>query len=153
MYGNMPRRVIEKAKAVSDPAIIWNTFIDIIADDPEKLGPEQRAAHFVLLYESEVQNGGHLQYFENHRTNSLKETLSGLALLGAIGQHQVLEEAAQVFQSRPRKQIETMEEYAAVAKQGEFSPFDTRFHGCSPSLGELLGKHLTENASIYIELA
>jgi hypothetical protein len=62
----MPKRVIQKSQAISDPTIIWNTFIDLIAERAEDLDPEQRPAHFVLIYDFEVQNGGHLQYFYNH---------------------------------------------------------------------------------------
>jgi hypothetical protein len=149
----MPKRVIQKSQAISDPTIIWNTFIDLISGRPEDLDSEQRPAHFVLNYDFEVQNGGHLQYFYNHRNKYLQETLSALTLFGADCQREILEEAASLFESRPRKQPETAEEYSAIALQGEFDSFDTRFNDCSPSLGELLGKHLSEHPDTYIEFA
>ena len=50
------------------------------------LTPEQRRAHLVFWYESEMQNGGHLQYFENRGAEHLEETVYALGLLGAKGQ-------------------------------------------------------------------
>jgi hypothetical protein len=148
----MPKRAIQKSQAINDPTIIWNTFIDIISDNPENLDPEQRPAHFVLLYDFEVGNGGHLQYFYNHRNAHLEETLSALTQLGATCQGEILKEAATLFESHPRKPPETVQEYSAIALKGEFDSFDKGFHECSPTLGELLGKHLTERASTYIDL-
>ena len=148
----MPKGAIQKSHAINDPTIIWNTFIDLISGRPEDLDPEQRPAHFVSIYDFEVQNGGHLQYFYNHRNAHLEETLSALTHLGATGQREILKEAAPLFESRPRKRPETAQEYSAIAMKGEFDSFDKRFHECSPTLGELLGKHLTEHASTYIEL-
>src|SRR5580704_7447975 len=148
----MPKRAIQKSQAVHNPTIIWNTFIDVISDNPENLDPEQRPAHFVLVYEAAVHNGGHLQYIYNHRNAHLEETLSALTRLGATCQSEILKEAASLFESRPRKRPETAQEYSAIAMKGEFDSFDKRFHECSPTLGELLGKHLTERASTYIDL-
>jgi hypothetical protein len=148
----MPRRILQRSQAVNDPTIIWNTFIDLISSYPEALDPEQRPAHFVLTYDSEVQNGGHLQYFFNHRNHYLQETLSALTLLGAEDQRIVLEAATLLFDSRPRKRPSTPQEYSAVAMQGEFESFDKRYCDCAPSLGELLGKHLAEHADTFIKL-
>jgi Domain of unknown function (DUF4375) len=148
----MPRRAIQKSQAINDPTIIWNTFVDLISEQPQNLDPEQRPVHFVLIYDAEVQNGGHLQYFFNYRNEHLEETLSALTLVGAACQREILKEAATLFESRPRKSPETAQEYSTIALLGEFDSFDKRFHECSPALGELLGKHLTEHASTYIDL-
>ena len=56
---------LEKAIVEKKPYLLWNTFIGIIAEDPSKLSDIQGLAHFAYQYDSEVQNGGHLQYFEN----------------------------------------------------------------------------------------
>ena len=40
----------------------------------------------------------------------------------------------------------------AFAMQGEFDNFDKRYRDCAPSLGELLGKHLTEHVDTFIRL-
>ncbi len=53
-------------------------------EDYDDLSPEQRPAHLVYWYESEVQNGGHLQYFENRGTEHLAAAVKALGSLGAI---------------------------------------------------------------------
>jgi hypothetical protein len=147
----MPQREIQRSQAVNDPTIIWSTFIDLISGYLEDLDPEQRP-HFVLIYDSEVQNGGHLLYFFNRREQYLQETLSALTLLGADDQRSVLEDATLLFDSRPRKRPSTPQEYSTIAMQGEFDNFDKRYRDCAPSLGELLGKHLTEHVDTFIRL-
>jgi hypothetical protein len=106
----MPKRAIQKSHAINDPTIIWNTFIDLISGRPEDLDPEQRPAHFVLIYDFEVQNGGHLQYFYNHRNAHLEETLSALTHLGANARSSKRPprslKAARESGRRPRKNIQ-----------------------------------------------
>ena len=59
---------VEAGAAGREPHLIWNAFIDLIAiEDYGDLSPIQRKAHLVFWYESEVQNGGHGQYFEELR--------------------------------------------------------------------------------------
>jgi hypothetical protein len=43
----------------------------------------QRPAHLVFWYESEVQNGGHFQYFTNRSDHHIEETIQSLNALGA----------------------------------------------------------------------
>ena len=49
-----------------DPNLIWNQFTDFLAmSDIDHLDSAQRPAYLVFWYDSEVQNGGHLQFFLN----------------------------------------------------------------------------------------
>jgi len=62
----MKTRMLTKPQVDAEPFRIWNACVDLLAtEDYRDLGKEQRPAHLVFWYESEVQNGGHLQYFEN----------------------------------------------------------------------------------------
>ena len=66
------------------PYEVWNSFVDILATEKyENLDDVQRVAHLCFWYDSEVQNGGHLQYFENRGTGLLDKTLAALGALGA----------------------------------------------------------------------
>ena len=94
-------------------------------EDYEDLTPEQRRAHLVFWYESEVQNGGHLQYFENSGAEHLEETVYALGLLGAEGQQEV---------------------------ESDFTMFDSRFHACSPTLQEYLEAYLARNQSSFVTI-
>ena len=117
------------------------------------LAEEQRPAHLVFWYESEVQNGGHMQYFENRKGDYLNETIAALGLLGATCHQKVLQGAAQLFLSRERSPIQTVGEYCAIALEGEFDEFDSRFHDCSPSLMECLEAYLQLHQSSFVIVA
>jgi Domain of unknown function (DUF4375) len=113
----------------------------------------QRVAHLCFWYDSEVQNGGHLQYFENRGTSLLNETLAALHLLGAESQRSILEAAGHAFTSGTRKeQIDTVEEYVTAARSAEFAVSDSAYYACSPPIPELLADYLERNMSHFIEI-
>jgi hypothetical protein len=65
----MKTRTLTKGEVEKEPYRVWNAYVDLLAvEDHRDLVPEQRAVYLVFWYESEVQNGGHLQYFENRGT-------------------------------------------------------------------------------------
>jgi len=145
---------VTRKDASENPHLIWNAFVDLLAScGYAELSVEQRLAYLVFWYDSEVLNGGHLQYFQNRDTEYLDETIVSLGLLGATCQQQVLREAGALFLRHPRKQIRTLEEYAATAREGGFSALDRRFYDCSPSLQECLERHLKEHQSRFVTVA
>jgi hypothetical protein len=147
----MKIRTLTKREAEAEPFRVWNAFVDLLAMEGYRdLDSVQRPAHLVFWYESEVQNGGHLQYFENHGIAHLAETIESLGLLGATGHQQVLSEAGDLFLSRQRPRIETVEEFCAAALQGEFSALDSRFYDCTPSLQKCLEVYLGQHQSDFV---
>jgi hypothetical protein len=144
-------RVVAKQKVDAWPMSVWNAYVDLLAMEPyEELAEDQRPAHLVFWYESEVQNGGHLQFFENRGTGHLSETIDALGLLGANCQRQILREAGDSFTGRERSRIASVEEFVAAARAGEFEVFDRRFYACSPSLQERLEAHLMLHQSRFV---
>jgi hypothetical protein len=149
----MRTRKLTKAQVESAPYKVWNAFVNLLwTERYEDLAPEQRPAQLVIQYEGEVQNGGHLQYFENHRGEHLDETILALGALGAFGQQQVLREAAALWRNSPRQRIQTAEEFSQIALEGEFSEFDSRFRKCNPSLEKCLESHLNNNTANYVSV-
>jgi hypothetical protein len=147
----MKIRKLTKAQVLVAPYEVWNAFAKLLwTERYEDLTPEQRVAQLVIQYEGEIQNGGHLQYFENGRGKRSDETAAALGSLGAICQQEVLREAAALWRSHAREPIETAEEYCETALEGEFSELDRRFHRCSPSLVQILESHLEKNTSTYV---
>jgi midasin (ATPase involved in ribosome maturation) len=105
---------------------VWNTFVDWLAmEDYGNLDELQRVAHLCFWYDSEVQNGGHLQYFENRGAGLLTETLKALRALGAECQHGGLESAGRQFVSSQRARIATVEPYVSTALEGKVDAFDS----------------------------
>jgi hypothetical protein len=144
---------LARTQVESDPKLLWNTFINLIADHPSNLDPEQRPAHFVFVYESEVQNGGHLQYFENQGTDDLDETLAALGLIGADCHQQVLRGAAELFLNSERSELHSAEDYVEAALEDEFGAWDARFHDCATSLIDSLKDLLVRHPEDFVEIA
>jgi hypothetical protein len=146
-------RSLTKEEVTAQPYLIWNAFVNLLwMERYEDLSPEQRGAQLVIQYEGEVQNGGHLQYFENKGTKHLTETVEALGLLGANCHQQVLREAGELWLSCTRPRIETAQEFCDTALEGEFDSFDSRFHGCSPSLQQCLELYLERHQSLFVRV-
>jgi hypothetical protein len=125
----------------------------LAVEDYRDLVPEQRAAYLVFWYESEVQNGGHLQHLENRGTVLLAATIKALGLLGAGCHQQLLREPGDVWLSRERQRIQIVEEYGKTGLEGELDTFDSRFHACSPTLQNCLEAHLKRHQSSFVIVA
>src|SRR5436190_8323185 len=92
------RRRIDARTAKREPHVVWNAFVDLIAtEDLSELSAIQRKAHLVFWYESEVQNGGHGQYFENVGVKRLSETIQALGELGLQCHAKVLSRAGEAL--------------------------------------------------------
>jgi hypothetical protein len=149
----MTIRSLTKAAVESDPSQVWNAFVDVLAiEDYADLSPDQRPAHLVFWYESEVQNGGHYQYFENRGTEHLVATIEALGLLGALCHQRVLQEAGRAWLSVSRLPNETAEEFCDTALQGELEALDSRFHDCSPSIQASLETYLERHQSLFVRV-
>lgn len=145
-----PRRV-SRQLTEKKPYIVWNVFVDILAmSEYGRLSNKQRPAHLVFWYYSEVENGGHMQYFENRGTERIAETVAALKLLGCSCHARVLSGAAAQFKSRPRSRIRSVEEYVEIALQGEFDRFDREYAKCRPTLQKALELYLARNRPEFV---
>jgi hypothetical protein len=135
------------------PYEVWNSFVDILAREKyENLDDVQRIAHLCFWYDSEVQNGGHLQYFENRGIELLDETLAALDSLGAACQRTIHAKATQFFLDRPQNEIRIVKDYVATALKGEFDDFDSRYYKCVPSIVKLLEDYLKMHRDHFVEI-
>ncbi len=115
--------------------------------------PIQQVAWLALSYDGSVQNGGHLQYFENCGTEHLKETMTVLKTIGAHCQHDVLAAAAKRRFARPRFAIRTVRQYVAIARRREYEDEDNRYYACRPEIcTALLEKYLAAHFDEFIEI-
>ena len=147
----MTIRKISKSDVDAEPYCVWNAFVELLAMEAyQDLTPEQRAAHLVFWYEHEVQNGGHLQFFENRGTEHLGETIEALTLLGAVSQQRILGDAGKVWLTRARPRIPNVEEFCEDAIDGEFAALDSRFGQCEPPLQKNLEDFLRQHQSSFV---
>ena len=146
-------RKLRQADLKAEPFLAWNEFVDILAmSERDEFTPVQLKAHFVFWYESEVQNGGHLQYFENRGVTRVAETIQALRSLKAANHAAVLEQAYSQFRSRARNSIATVEQFVDAALEDEFGLLDSAFHDAPRTLVDHLEDYLRDNMSDFIEI-
>ena len=145
------RARITKAGLEKNPAAEWNGFIELLACTAwEELGTSQRPAALVFWYESEVQNGGHLQYFMNGHVDRGDETVQAPTQLGADAQAIVLGRALQRWRAVARLLAADALEYAAIAGEPEFDDLDREFHACQVTLIDALYRHLASHKERFV---
>lgn len=150
----MKIRTVSRKEIEAWPHCIWNAYVDLLAmEQYNDLTSVQRVAHLVFQYESEVQNGGHLQFFENRGAEHLEETIDSLGLLGAACQQLVLREASESWLMLARPRIDTAEEFCKAALDGEFEAFDLRFAQCAPNLCQKLEEYLRQYQSSFVVIS
>jgi hypothetical protein len=144
-------RSLSKQEVVKEPFLIWNAFVDLLAmEEYEDLDEVQRIAYLCFWYDSEVQNGGHLQYFENRGLDMVSDSIVALNILGAVSQGEILKSAIDKLSAKPRKKLETVEEYVERALEGEFEELDETYYDSTPSVSDLLEKYLERNREHFV---
>lgn len=149
--GVAKRSKVTRKDLAENPHAVWNGFIDLVATSFEhELTPRQRPAQLVFRYESEVQNGGHLQFFVNSAGKYAGDTVTALDALGADCQARILEKAIAIWNSAEREPLSSANTYSQVASKGEFRSSDLAFSACAVSLFEILKRHLAEHEAAYV---
>jgi hypothetical protein len=153
------RRTLKRSDYDTASYRAWNAFVNLLAmEQPDDLTATQRHAHFAFWYDSELQNGGHLQYFENLAIQSLdgdhyfEAALWGLEAIGAACQGKVFSRASKRWVHRHRCRIESVEEYVGAALQGEFDDLDKEYCKCRPEITELLSLYFDSHFGDFVEL-
>jgi hypothetical protein len=135
----------------ADPSLVWNEYIAFLASSEyDELGTIQRVAFLVYWYESEVQNGGHLQYFENRGFGHVAETIIALQTVHANCHADVLHRAALRRGAKDRKELKSSTQYVAEALRGEYDDLDREFSNCHPQLTAALENYLHQNLADFV---
>jgi hypothetical protein len=147
------KRVFAPPRRQRDPNLIWNEFISLLAESQaDQLDSNQRPADLAFWYDSEVQNGGHLQFFVNRPAALVADTIQALRGLGAIEQAALLKTAFERWTSEKRESPRTADQYVEAAHRAGFDDFDVSYYSVSPSVTELLEKCLEMNRGTFVEL-
>ena len=160
----IPRKILTPTDIWIDPDAAYNAAVTIVAgSEPHELHPAQRAAHFALRYEGEINNGGHLQYFENLSrgplgTDLVPDTIAGLDELGAPTYAGILSRAYARWLSAARLPFADLQEFSAMCQEGEFRDLDDEFYALdkpasTERLWNLIHDNVMSNSSLYVELA
>lgn len=158
------RKILTPTDLWLDPDAAYNASVDLVVrHEPHELHPAQRAAHYALRYEGEVNNGGHLQYFENLGrgalgTDLVPDAISGLEELNAPLHADILRRAYTRWASAARLPSADLADFSAMCQDGEFRDLDDEFYALdkptsSERLWDLIGKNFAANRALYVELA
>ncbi len=144
-------RKLSKSSLDKEPYLVWNEFIDILANENmEDLSEIQKVAQLSFLYDSEIQNGGHLQYFENHSEENYQIVIESLKKIGAISQARTLEKAVNLLNSLSRRPIESKLSFVERALEGEYDDLDSEYYETEPTINDYLEKYLNKNIKEFI---
>jgi hypothetical protein len=150
---------LQKSQLEQEPNLIWNSFIQLIVESKtEELSENQTIAQFACLYDSEVQNGGHLQYFENQYllfedklTVVVEKTIEDLKTLGANKYAEILSQAREKYFSRQRIHPSTTEEFCSLELENEFVELDNQYYDCLPGMNYYLKTFLESHMEDFIK--
>jgi hypothetical protein len=147
------KRRISRKEIDLDPNAVWNAFVDfLVCSKYEEPTEVQQAAHLAFGYEGDVQNGGHLQFFENLHPELIGPTISALRTVGAEIYLPILLEAVRRWKSQPRGKLETVEEFVMAGLTREFEDLDRAYYEMQPPMIQVLEKYLSLNQSDFIIL-
>lgn len=82
----------------------------------------------------------------------LPDSIVALNTLGAVSQGEILKSASDKLPAKPRKKIETVEEYGERALEEEFDGLDEAYYVISPSVSDLLEKYLERNIAYFVTI-
>lgn len=147
----MIRRELTNDQLTKEPWMVWNSFVDLLAMEKyEDLSPVQQIASSIFWYDSEIQNGGHLQYFLNQGSDHVKKTLNALKSLGNIEFHELLKNALSKYDSLDLTGVDDIEDYIEEALEDHFGEIDEEYHSIEPTIHSILEKYLERNRNEFI---
>ncbi len=145
------RRTVSKSDLQRDPRVVWNAYVDLLATSAHaELTPVQRIPHLAFLYDNEVQNGGHWEYFQNQQLLFLDDTLAALEGLGAVNHRRLLIRAVAQLKRTGRRALRPADSHD-VAVRDEFRGLDDEFCALAPTVTEFLERYLDRHKDEFVE--
>ncbi|MFM8476071.1 MAG: DUF4375 domain-containing protein [Planctomycetaceae bacterium] len=115
----------------------------------DKLTTPQQHYYSVLMYDAEVNNGGHSQYFVNPSGEHWKEAVAGLKALGASSRATILQQAGALFgPDGPAVDSDTrLRQFNAMTQQQQtsLSALDSRYYSNDENIEALLSLFAISN--------
>ena len=152
------RAVVRRSEAQSNPDLLWNRFIDLMASiSLEALTDVQKVAYYSFWYDAGLRTGGHLQFLGNMTQGWAEQGAMALERLGAGDQAEILREAMRRWLESPAggmplsTRMTPAEEMYAPTREGEFLDLDAAYHECEPTVTSLLEEYLREHRDEFIQ--
>ncbi len=115
----------------------------------DHLSGPQKNYYAVFIYDAEVNNGGHSQYFVNSSGDHWKSALEGLTAIGAKTRAKILHEATSLFGTGgPSKENDPRHrQLASFSNQQDKSldALDSKYYSCDENIEALLAQYALKN--------
>lgn len=121
----------------------------------KRLSPGQKALYFFWYLDSEVTNGGFIQFYWNENRNYLSPILKGLKLIGDNEMIQLLEKADKIYLKNADKfKLEdSQENFEKLYNElTEFEEHDLKFFDIHDNTMDLIEKYARENSRDFLNL-
>lgn len=132
---------------VTDPSTF--VFEQLESHGWDGLSIEQQHYYAVLVYNGEVNNGGHSQYFVNSSGDNHKIALAGLNAMGATKRATILSQTLELFGANgPSTENDTRhEQIAAFSKRqdSKLDSLDSQYYECNENIDVLLSAYALAN--------
>ena len=121
----------------------------------KSFSPGQKALYFFWYLDSEVSNGGFIQFYWNQNRKYIAPVLKGLKLIGDTEMIKLVEEAEKLFLKHQSKfELEdTQENFDKVYNElVEFEELDLNFFDIHDNTMDLIEKYIRENVGEFVSL-
>lgn len=136
---------ITKSEAEKDPdAKLWAIIFYLAENNKTDISQDFRYIWLVHIYNAEVSNGGHLQYFHNQGSKNIPDTITALILIGANKHAEILAQCWKRIKCGSIEMVKSLSEYADLQKEINFVDDDKRFYSLQPDTFYLLGKYYSK---------
>ena len=113
------------------------------------LSTEQQRYYAVLVYNGEVNNGGHAQYFVNSSGDYYKVAMAGLNAIGATKREKILSQSVELFGGNgPSTENDTRHEQLAAfskSQDSKLDSLDSQYYKCDENIDVLLSAYALAN--------
>ncbi|MGF6349650.1 hypothetical protein QF040_004363 [Variovorax sp. W2I14] len=149
-----PLTTIPSSELANDKdARLWALIMYLAEHKEAQTLPGLKSFWLAYIYDAEVQNGGHLQYFHNRGSASVPETLEALRTIGADRQVELLRDCWADLANTPVPQTESLQAYADLAAEDRFERQDSEYYEQQPEVLERLGTHYETQLVEWVAVA
>jgi hypothetical protein len=144
---------VTRDEVAANPYIVWNAFVILLGELPfDRMTEVQRSASLAFHYDSEIQNGGHFQFFVNAAEYPERDVPSALDHLSLQAHADLLRDARLRWGSRARRPPGDAAEFAEGALANEFGDIDERYHQLRPTISDTLERLLERSQHEFVRI-
>ncbi len=133
---------VPQSELDADPSARFWALVFYLAEDRTAQCDARFSAFWrAYMYDAEVKNGGHLQYFHNQGLATVQETLAALRSISADSHAALLEGCWIKAQADPVFRVSSLTEYSDLARDRSFKSEDSAYYSLPTDVLNLLEAH------------